>query len=271
MTDFVELAAKGYGASLIPVIPPDGVIDRERSRDPEQLEATRGKNPGKRLKNGNWVGFYKFTTYEQEPGDLERWTRWGAGAGLLARKFPAFDIDVGDEQFVRELLPHVQRIAGVRIFGRVGRRPRILIPFAAAEGYAPRKTKLALPPLGLNDKGKAAHVVEMLGDGQHYVIAGIHPKTGEPYSWGARGLPRADELPVLDARKADAIFAVIAEMAGVEPLSGGATIRPSTEVQVPVSTANFGEVEAALKAIPVESLDYDGWVKSGMAVKALAG
>lgn len=269
--DFTALAQRGYGPSLIPVIPPDGEIDYERSKDPEQIEKTRGKNPGKRLRSGKWVGFYKFTTYEQEPDDLERWTRWGAGAGLLAKKFPAFDIDVSDEAFVRALLPRIQEIAGARLFGRVGRRPRILLPFAAAPGYVTRKVRLPLDPLGLDENGRAAHVVELLGDGQHYVIEGIHPKTGAPYSWGARGLPSAADLPVLDADKAEAILAVIAEMAGVQPPNRGATTRPSTEVQVTVPAQDFSEVAAALNAIPVESLDYDGWVRSGMAVKALAG
>ena len=45
------------------------------------------------------------------------------------------------------------------------------------------------------------HKVEILGDGQQYIVDGIHPDTGKPYRWTGHALwetPRAD-LPELTA------------------------------------------------------------------------
>lgn len=272
MADFARYAAAGYGPALVPIVPHDANIadyawvpDRaEGERRREQLTSQRGKVPGKRLAGDVWTGFANFTAHVATPEDHLRWTQWGAGVGVQARYFPALDIDVVDEAFVANFLRAVQVIAGAKIFGRVGRRPRILIPFRAGEDL--RKLRLELPTLGLDDRGRSINAVELLANGQQYVVDGIHPKTGQPYTWGRRGFPEAVDLPLLDAAKVERIFATAAEMAGVNPLPTPATNRLTTKVEPTVSAPNFEAVAAAVKSIP-NDLVYDTWISLGHAIK----
>ena len=268
--DFARLAAAGYGPALLPIVPHDATVadyswvpDRaEGERRRAQLLAQRGKTPGKCLRNGAWVGFQAFTKHVATPADHAQWARWpGAGAGLQAARFPALDIDVEDIAFVAEFIRRVQEITGF-IYGRVGRAPRILLPFRAAQGVEFRKIRLDLPAYG------EKNAIEFLATGQQYVIQGVHPKTGQPYSWGRRGFPEADRLPLLDADKVDRIFAAAAEMAGVNPLSVHATTGRSTEVQASVFAPNFLAVAEAIQAIP-NDLVYDTWIRLGHAIKAV--
>lgn len=268
MADFARYAAAGYGPALLPIIPHDAVVSAYGWLSPsegegrrEQITKNRGKVPGKRLADGSWVGFGAFTKHEASDADLQIWAAWpDAGVGLQAARFPAFDIDVEDEAFVAALLRRVQGLTGF-IYGRVGRRPRILLPFRAAEGVTLSKRRFPLPVYG---DGAA---VELLGAGQQYVIDGIHPKTGQPYAWGRRGFPEADQLPVLDAEMADRIFAAAAEIAGVNALPATATSGLTTEVQPVVLPPNFLALTEAVKAIPNDMV-YDTWISLGHAIKA---
>lgn len=268
MADFARFAAAGYGPHLLPIVPHDARIseygwipeEKERARRIEQLTKTRGKVPGKLLRDGGWVGFANFTEFNADPAALAQWSAWpGAGVGLQAKRFPALDIDVEDIDYVAALLRRVEGLAGF-IFGRVGRRPRILLPFQADEPLS--KRRLPLPSLG---EGAA---VELLGAGQQYVIDGIHPKTGQPYSWGRRGFPEADRLPALTADLADRIFAAAAEIAGVNALPAPATFDRTLKVQAPVSAPGFQAVADAVRSIP-NDLVYDTWISIGHAIKAV--
>lgn len=265
MADFARYAAAGYGPALLPIVPHDAAIstygwlpEGEGLRRAEQISKNRGKVPGKRLSDGSWVGFGAFTKHEASDADLLAWTAWGAGVGLQAARFPALDIDVEDEQFVAALLRRVQGLAGF-IYGRVGRKPRILLPFRTDEPMP--KRRLPLPCFGENA------AVELLGAGQQYVIDGVHPKTGQPYTWGRRGFPEADQLPVLDAEMADRIFTAAAEIAGVNTLPARATSGLSTEVQAVVLPPNFQALAEAVKAVPNDMV-YDTWISLGHAIKA---
>lgn len=268
MADFVALAALGYGPDLVPIAPPDAQIstyawvadEKERARRIKQITETRGKVPARRLHDGTWAGFAGFTKISATAADHATWTAWGAGAGLQGARFPALDIDVEDEDFVRALLTRVEAITGY-IFGRVGRHPRILLPFRAAPDYEPRKHRLPLPSFGENA------AVEWLGAGQQYLIEGTHPKTGQPYSWGRRGFPEADRLPVVTAEQVDRIFAAAAELGGVNPGNTPATTRLSTEVQAPVLAPNIQALADAVAAIP-NDLVYDTWINLGIAIKS---
>lgn len=254
MADFIHLADLGYGPQLIPVIPPDAQIS-SHSRNPDMIAKNRGKIPGRKVGDG-WVGFANFTSHVASPADHAMWTGWGAGAGLLAAAFPALDIDVEDRALVARILETAQSRVGY-VFGRVGRPPRVLLPFRAAPGYEPRKMRLETAP------GQA---IELLGTGQQYVIDGIHPKTGQPYSWGKRGFPEADRLPLLDAGKVESLFAEFSDICGVKPSTLPATTCRSTEGAVSLPPS-FDALADLVGQIP-NDLVYDTWISVGCAIKA---
>jgi hypothetical protein len=74
-----------------------------------------------------------------------------------------------------------------------GDNPRALYPFRLdPESEQPiHKVRLVW-----KDPSGERHAVEVLGEGQQYVIAGTHP-SGAPYEWRDGREPEADSLPMI--------------------------------------------------------------------------
>jgi len=92
---------------------------------------------------------------------------------MLTTGLRAFDIDIDDPATVAEIVPLISRQSGVRLEDLMIRRrpnsPRVSILFSAAEG-APKKRVL----VG-RDKKDGPAKIEVLGDGQQFVVDGWHP------------------------------------------------------------------------------------------------
>ncbi len=145
------------------------------------------------------------------------WTRWATGkaipddpsldvwaaspelgVGIPTGVIVGVDIDVLDEDTAPLVKSLAASILGETPFRRIGRAPKELLVYRTD---TPR-TKAGSAAFEI--KGSKCQV-EILGDGQQFVAHGIHPDTGNPYTWPARDIVGAqlDEIPTVTAAQLD--------------------------------------------------------------------
>jgi hypothetical protein len=160
---------------LIPIIPPDAKLSPSSKIRPED----RGKSPGRMNGEGTWGGF-AWRRHQTTERELVKWTKDGAGIGLRAARFPGLDIDVLHKDLAELIEAEAKQILGPAPC-RIGCAPKRLLPYRTAAPFSVRKIFFRVAEDG------AEYKVELLGDGQQYVVAGLHPETKRPYRW--------DQLP----------------------------------------------------------------------------
>jgi hypothetical protein len=172
----------GFTADMVPLIPVGAKLSPTSSVEPAMV----GKVPGRLKDDGTWIGFTGFTQHYATDEDIAAWSVWrGAGIGLIGRNYPAVDIDVTDAS----LADKVQALAIEKLGSapcRIGNAPKRLLMY---RGKLAKKLRLVLT------RGDEMQAVECLGARGHYVVAGVHPKTGNPYAWDtdpAAGFPFAE-------------------------------------------------------------------------------
>lgn len=113
--------------------------------------------------------------------DIRRWEKTyplARNTGVLARDTPGLDDDIT----IREPADAVEALAREHfaehgdIYVRFGLPPKRLIPLRTDEPF----TKLSRAFIAPDGSGQK---IEILGDGQQYVVDGIHPNTGKSYGW----------------------------------------------------------------------------------------
>jgi len=101
--------------------------------------------------------------------------------GVLAKFTSGLDIDIMHEaaaKAVEDLArEHFQEHGDIYV--RFGLPPKRLIPLRTDEPF-PKLSRVFSEPKGPDGKEPK---IEVLCDGQQYVVAGIHPDTGRPYRW----------------------------------------------------------------------------------------
>ena len=194
--------------------------------------------------------------------EVSVWGDWpDAGIGIAAGRVIGIDIDVlHSEPLAMQIEALAKRILGDTPAIRIGRAPKRLLVYRAAQPF----------------KGFKYPPIEVLGLGQQFLAYGIHPDTGQPYHWPVETLAdmRADELPAITEAQAR-------EFAKEAYLMIPADQRPKSIVvglSVPPESANLPEqrgtpeaVTEALGFILNADLDYDSWVRIGMAIKGALG
>jgi hypothetical protein len=119
--------------------------------------------------------------------------------GTLTAHTPTIDGDIRDpaaaeafEELVRDWLDERGRI-----LVRIGDAPKRAILCRTAQPFAKIKVDLVAP-------SGSTHKIEILGDGQQLVVAGIHPDTHKPYSWhgGEPWTVQWSELPEITEAEA---------------------------------------------------------------------
>ena len=143
---------------------------------------------------------------------------------------------------------------------RIGRAPKRLLVYRAAEPF----------------RGIRRAPLELLGLGQQFVAHAIHPDTGRPYDWPEEtlgrhrhGRPAGDRRgggARLPRRGAGARAGRAAAAVARDDRRGG-TRRPLAHALSGTPEA----VRAALAWIPNADLDYDSWVRIGLALKGALG
>jgi hypothetical protein len=125
------------------------------------------------------------------PEEIKQWSGQfphATNTGVLTRLVPTIDIDILNpeaakavEDFVRE-----QHEEHGNILVRFGLRPKRAIPFRTDEPFKKIVANLTAPD------GSEGQKIELLADGQQFIVAGIHPDTRKPYGWFGGDL---DETP----------------------------------------------------------------------------
>ena len=211
----VRMYQAGY-TDLISVVPVNATLSPGSKITADQI----GKVPGRKLSNGTWAG-YGWRTHQASEDEVRQWTLDGANIGLRAGKFPGLDIDCLSEEWA-DLL---QRLALFYLGPapvRVGKWPKRLLMYTTR---APM-TRMRLYIDEKVGEEKKQHLVEVLGEGQQYLVYGTHPATKKPYTWGmpvqnhaAPMLPldeppAADQLTPLTLAKLDNFFDAVAREFG---------------------------------------------------------
>ena len=260
---FDDLAAKGYLAELLPIVPPGARIS-SYSRDPEGLAEKAGKVPGKLVSDG-WVGFAAWTKFSASAPNLPIWTSWGASVGVQTRRLPAIDIDVDNALLAARIGAAADGLLGPTA-AREGRDGRSLRVYRAVEGFSPAKRTVSW------FDGPAKQAVELLGSGQQFVAEGIHPVTKRPYRWSEPLAARA-ALPAVDEARWNELAEMIAfvvEMAGYEVLVASGRGQEDGADQDSLRAPSVAALAAAMNAAP-NDVPYDEWIKVGVAIKAASG
>jgi len=130
--------------------------------------------------------------------------------GLLARFFPAVDIDVLDEECAAAIEQHALQTLGPAPV-RIGNRPKRLLAYRTATPFKKLKIYLTAPDGSTRGDDGKDYAVEILGDGQQYVIYGEHPD-GFDYEWPDHDGPTAEpptSLSLVDKEKVTNFLATL--------------------------------------------------------------
>ena len=219
------------------------------------------KKPG-RYRNGAWSDYPDWTRHAARATtehELDIWRTWPeAGVGIVCGPVVAVDIDIEDAELALEL----ERLCRARLGDtpalRIGRAPKRLLVYGAAVPFA----------------GIRRSPLEVLGLGQQFVAHAIHPDTGRPYEWPEESLADLDigALPAIDEA---AVRAFLDEALALVPdhLKPARLMADQTGVMRPAHTqaGTLAAIRDALAWIPNADLDYDSWVRIGLALKGALG
>ena len=143
------------------------------------------------------------------------WQKW-INTGIITKKTPVIDVDIGDEVAAKEIeaLIHQRYGSNGKVLRRVGKPPKFAVPFKTDEPFKKKFLSVWPPGMAKPKESKDCQKIEILGDGQQAVVDGIHPKTKLPYSWsgGEPWTVARDELPELTGEEADAFLAAAREL-----------------------------------------------------------
>ena len=225
----------------------------------------QSKKPG-RYRLGEWQDYPKWSRHcerDTTENEVDIWADWPqAGIGIAAGKVIGIDIDV---QSSATLAHDIEALAMDRLGKtpaiRIGKAPKRLLVYRAAEPFRGFK----YPP------------IEVLGLHQQFVGYAIHPETGQAYDWPVDSLADIDleDLPAItevQARAfAEAAYALIPveerpRTLATEQSTGGHSCAVSGEQR-----GTHEAVEAGLGFIPNDDLDYDSWIRIGLAIKGALG
>ncbi len=221
------------------------------------------KKPGC-YRDGAWRDYPGWTRHAARATtglELAQWRQWpGAGIGIPGGIVAAIDIDIADDG---ELALRVERLARERLGDtpalRIGRAPKRLLVYRTVAPF----------------KGIKRHPLEVLCLGQQFVAYAIHPVTGRPYEWPEDDLADLDleSLPAIDEAKALAFIdeAVILLPEHLRPARLAAS-RAAPDICTGRSKQGTPDaVQAALGWIKNADLDYDSWLRIGLALKGAIG
>ena len=153
------------------------------------------------------------TKLEVPQEEVRDWSRthpeW-RNTGILTRTTPAVDVDISHPEAAETVATTIRDWFdghGI-ILERFGSPPKRAIPFRTKEPFKKMVVRFEDPATG------RIHKIEILGDGQQFIAAGIHPDTRQEYSWRGNDapwtVPRSD-LPEMDSDEAFRLLEHIAE------------------------------------------------------------
>lgn len=203
MTDnpFRLFYSLGYH-DLLPIIPPNAELS------PDSNVTAKGKVPGSRNANGQWVGrsYKKTSTHER---DLDAWHAWGAGVGIRGSETLLFvDVDHHDKDAAQRLHALIVEHLGPGAL-RFGRKPGFVMAFRTTEHVKTRMFKFGTPSANGKKPG-----IDFISDNLFVVAHGIHAGTGKPYTWHPAP-PAYDTLTEISPDQVRRLIAAIDQEFGI--------------------------------------------------------
>lgn len=270
MTDKLSLPERLLRAGftdIVPVIPPGAQLTPSSRIPPTHI----GKIPGKRLPNGLWAGL-DWRRHAATPEDARQWALDGASIGLRADRFPGVDIDSLDEGLSRI----VQQAAEAKLGPapvRVGRHPKRLLMYRTEQPFGRMRMHVT--------RDGQQHLIEVLCQGQQYLVAGTHPTTLKPYEWLGTGMPdRPEQLTTITREQVVAFFDYVADvlaMLSVDKVEregdGLVRERAAATEQSELKAPSLEVLRQAVRVIPNTNdlfPERDDYIRMGYAIRAAA-
>lgn len=221
------------------------------------------KKPG-RFQRGAWVDYPEWNRHAARSTtevEVATWSAWpDCGVGLVGGAVAAIDIDIVEDA---ELALKIEKLARDRLGDtpalRIGRAPKRLLVYRTAEPF----------------RGIKRHPLEVLCLGQQFLAYATHPDTGAPYAWPEEGLADLDisDLPAITADEALAFLEAAQTMLPEAVRQRGFAVTPAAHPHLTGhnQTGTLPAIQAALEWLPNAELDYDSWMRIGMALKGALG
>ncbi len=221
------------------------------------------KKPG-RFQRGAWADYPEWNRHAERGTtevEVATWASWpDCGIGIVGGAVAAVDIDIKDDA---DLALQIERLARERLGDtpalRIGRAPKRMLVYRTNEPF----------------RGIKRHPLEVLCLGQQFLAYAIHPDTGAPYAWPEEGLADIDitDLPEISAEVAiaflDEAYALLPENLRQRGLASNAPAGDIARSHSQIGT--LPAIEVALAWLPNAELDYDSWMRVGMALKGALG
>ena len=209
----------------------------------------------------NYSGWNRHCNRATGEFEIKRWIRWpDAGIGFACGTIIGIDIDIiQDGEVVRRIEALCRQMLGDTPISRIGMAPKKLLVYRTEKSFA----------------GFKKHPIEILARGQQFVAEGIHPETGRPYHWVGESPVDLDisSLPVVTEEQCReflvAAFELIPEK--LRPQTLAADGSNEAHVSAAYLKGTLAAVEDAMQWIPNPDLDYDSWIRVGMAIKGGIG
>jgi hypothetical protein len=215
---------------------------------------------------------------------IKLWERlWpdATNTGYLARSTPGLDIDILIEAAAEavEMLAREHFEERGNIYVRIGLPPKRLIPLRTDEPFAKLYRTFKAP-------NGSEHKIEILGDGQQFVVDGIHPQSGKRYAWFGGDLAtihrvnlpyvrREDMEKFLDAATrllVEEFKFIVTNASSNLQTNGGGAPRVHTNGGGKNPQADPELIADALDKIPNDAdTDWERWYTIGMAVFRATG
>ncbi|WP_281826160.1 PriCT-2 domain-containing protein [Jannaschia rubra] len=196
--------------------------------------------------------------------EVATWSTWpDCGVGIVGGAVAALDIDIAEDG---ELALRIERLARERLGDtpalRIGKPPKRLLVYRTREPFA----------------GIRRAPLEVLCLGQQFVAYAKHPDTGQPYAWPDEGLADLDieSLPEIDADRAaafldEALALIPPELRPKSLGAKGANGAGHSCLPAHAQAGTLAAIRSALAWLPNAELDYDSWMRIGMALKGALG
>ena len=190
------------------------------------------------------------------------------GVGIITGEIVCVDVDVTDAMMAEAVLQHLEAKFGENVRRRIGRAPKFAVFFRTGEPFR----KISSSRWLSEERQEKPHQLEVLDKGQYAVLYGIHPDTGQDYTWPDGEMPRKEDLPLLTKAQAEELlqwFDEAAQDQGWKKKTGSnSKPRKATEDdELAMPEPPLGEPEKIKEALAeLSAEDYPDWIKYGMGI-----